>query len=336
MARSLTRFLGRPARRVVPLAILLCLVACSGGGTATPLPPTATTAAPSPTVGPSAQASLPATLSAAPFAPNVAVTPGVRGPLTIFAASSLVDAFTDMQTAFQRAYPDVKISINFNASSNLKAQLEQGAQSDLYAPADIPQMDGARGKGLISGQQSIFANNKLALIVPASNPAHITGPQDVAKPGIKLITAAVYVPIGSYARLLFAKMAGDPAYGSDFYTRALANIASEEATARDVVTRISLDEGDAGVVYASDVTPAVAGKVTVIPIPESLQIIAQYPIAVCSSASNIPAAQAFIAFVLSDAGQAILRQWGFLPVPPKSGAAWPLQPHPGVAVLAAA
>ena len=106
-------------------------------------------------------------------------------------------------------------------------------------------------------------------------------PQDVAKPGVKLITAAVYVPIGSYARLLFAKMAGDPAYGQDFYQRALANIASEEATARDVVTRIALGEGDAGVVYASDVTPAVAGSVKVIPIPESLQIIAQYPIAVC-------------------------------------------------------
>lgn len=310
--------LGRSCQRIGPIVLLIALIACSSGQIVTPttavMPATAVTATnPTPSLQPTT-APPSATPAATPATPT-----GASGPLTIFAASSLTDAFTDLQAGFARSHPNIAITFNFNASSNLKAQLEQGAKADLYAPADIPQMAGAQGKGIIQGTPQIFANNKLALIVPANNPAKIATPQDVANPGVHLILAAAYVPIGSYARLLFAKMAADPAYGQAFYQRALANIASEEANTRAVVNRIALGEGDAGVVYASDVTPAIAEQVRVIPIPETLQIIAQYPIALVNGAANAPAAEAFIAYLLSAEGQAILHQWGFLPVPPKSG-----------------
>lgn len=317
---------GRAWLRVAPLVFTLLLAACGGG---TPIPATSGLTPTAPT--PSAPTSAPATATppiasvaptgviGSPTAPTVSgrATPPaatVRGPLTIFAASSLTDAFAEVGQEFMRANPDVAITFNFEASSNLKAQLEQGARADLYAPADIPQMDGARGKGVIAGEQRIFANNKLALIVPANNPRGIAAPQDLARPGTKLILAASYVPIGSYARFLLARMAGDPTYGPDFYKRALGNIASEEATTRAVVTRIALGEGDAGIVYASDVTPAVRDQVRVIPIPERQQIIAQYPVALVTGAANPPAAQAFIAYLLSPAGQATLVRNGFIPV----------------------
>jgi molybdate transport system substrate-binding protein len=340
VARHSSRPWGRPARRFAPLILAILLVACSSS---TPTPATSVTtpastattatisaASSAPAVATSTQ---PATMSAAvpttaptraSGTPTIPITSSratpstatARGPLTIFAASSLTDAFTELQTGFAKVAPDVAITFNFEASSNLKAQLEQGAKADLYAPADIPQMDGARGKGVIAGEQKIFANNKLALIVPANNPKGIAAPQDLAKPGTKLILAASYVPIGSYARFLLARMAGDPAYGPDFYKQALGNIVSEEANTRAVVNRIVLGEGDAGIVYASDVTPAVRDRVRVIPIPETLQVTAQYPIAVVTGAANTPAAQAFIAYLLSPEGQATLVRNGFIPVGP--------------------
>jgi len=332
VARHSARSWGRPVRRFAPLILAILLAACSSG-TTTPttagVAPTGTVAtAPTvvssvaPTAAVSAQSTVaPTRTSGTPTLPTIsgAATPAqstVRGPLTIFAASSLTDAFTELQTGFAKVALDVAIIFNFEASSNLKAQLEQGAKADLYAPADIPQMDGARGKGVIAGEQRIFANNKLALIVPANNPKGIIAPQDLAKPGTKLILAASYVPIGSYDRFLLARMAGDPAYGPDFYKQALANIVSEEANTRAVVNRIVLGKGDAGLVYASDVSPAVRDRVRIIPIPEPLQVTAQYPIAVVTGAANIPAAQAFIAYLLSPEGQATLVRNGFLPVGP--------------------
>jgi len=339
VARHSARSWGRPVRRFAPLILAILLAACSSG-TTTPttagVAPTGTVAT-APTVvssvAPTAASTQPtAVASAAPAVtptrtsgtPTLPIISGaatsaqstVRGPLTIFAASSLTDAFTELQTGFAKVAPDVAIIFNFEASSNLKAQLEQGAKADLYAPADIPQMDGARGKRVIAGEQRIFANNKLALIVPANNPKGIIAPQDLAKPGTKLILAASYVPIGSYARFLLARMAGDPAYGPDFHKQSIANIVSEEANTRAVVNRIVLGEGDAGIVYASDVSPAVRDRVRIIPIPEPLQVTAQYPIAVVTGAANIPAAQSFIAYLLSPEGQATLVRNGFLPVGP--------------------
>ena len=111
-------------------------------------------------------------------------------------------------------------------------------------------------------------------------------------------------------------MSQDAAFGSEFATRVLANLVSEETNVKQVVAKVQLGEADAGMVYSSDVTPAVRGAVQVLSIPEPFNVIAQYPIAVVREAPNAPGAQAFIDYVLSPAGQAILTKHGFLAMAP--------------------
>ncbi len=240
--------------------------------------------------------------------------PRITGNLTIFAAASLTDAFNEMKRQIEAANPGTTITYNFAASSALATQLEQGARADLFASADQPQMDRAKGAGLIAGDDRVFIQNKPVIIVPANNPRAIAQPRDLANPGVKLVLAAPQVPIGNYSRQILDNMARDPAYGADFAGRARANVVSEEANVRQVVSKIQLGEGDAGIVYSSDVTPAVRGQLRLIPIPDGVNVVAQYPVAVVRGAANEPGARAFVEWVLSPGGQAILEQWGFIPL----------------------
>ncbi len=241
-------------------------------------------------------------------------TPKVTGALTIFAASSLTDAFNEMKAKIEAANPGTVITFNYAASSALRTQLEQGAKADIFASADTVQMDNAKKANLISGESSLFVRNTPVIIVPANNPKGIATAADLAKPGIKLVLAAPAVPIGNYSRQIFDKISKDPAYGADYGTKVLANLVSEEANVRQVVSKVQLGEGDAGIVYASDVTPAVRDQLKVITIPMPLNIIAEYPVAAVQGGANSAGASAFIAYLLSAEGQSILQKWGFIPV----------------------
>lgn len=239
-------------------------------------------------------------------------TPTLRGSLTVFAASSLTDAFNEIGAAFQKDNPSVAVKLNFGASSMLRTQLEQGVRADLFASADQPQMDAARKANVIQGEDKVFVKNKLVLIVPAANPGKVTEPQDLARPGLKLVLTDKAVPIGAYARTALEKMSADPRFGADFAQKALANVKSEEANVRAVVTKVQLGEADAAIVYATDITPGVARDIQSIVIPDQFNTVATYPIAVVNGAANSNAARAFIAYVRSAAGQAILVRSGFI------------------------
>jgi molybdate transport system substrate-binding protein len=243
-------------------------------------------------------------------------TPKVTGALTIFAASSLTDAFNEMKAKIEAANPGTVITFNYAASSALRTQLEQGAKADIFASADTVQMDNVKKANLISGESSLFVRNTPVIIVPANNPKGIATAADLAKPGIKLVLAAPSVPIGNYSRQIFDKISKDPAYGADYGTKVLANLVSEEANVRQVVSKVQLGEGDAGIVYASDVTPAVRDQLKVITIPMPLNIIAEYPVAAVQRGANAAGSSAFIAYLLSAEGQSILQKWGFLSVGP--------------------
>jgi molybdate transport system substrate-binding protein len=250
-----------------------------------------------------------------PGSPRVAGTPPrITGSLTIFAAASLADAFDELKRQIEAANPGTTITYSFAASSALATQLEQGAKADLFASADQPQLDRARQAGVIQGEDRVFVLNKPVIIVPANNPRGISRPQDLANPGVKLVLAAPQVPIGNYARQVFDNMGRDPTYGADFAQRARGNVASEEANVRQVVAKVQLGEGDAGVVYSSDVTPAVRDQLRVIPIPDEVNVIARYPVAVVKGAANEAGARAFVDYVVSPGGQAILERWGFIPL----------------------
>jgi molybdate transport system substrate-binding protein len=233
--------------------------------------------------------------------------------LIVFGASSLTEAFEDIAAAFEDAHPGVEVVLNFGSSSTLAAQLAEGAPADVFASANERQMDAARDAGRIAEPIRIFARNRLTLAVPADNPAHIESLIDLAKPGILLVVAAPEVPVRVYTDVMLERLAADPAYGEDYRAAVLANIVSEEDNVRQVIAKIALGEADAGIVYQSDITPDIRKSVTAIPIPDEYNTLAEYPIAVTDDTSRSELAQAFVDFVLSDAGQTALARWGFIP-----------------------
>ncbi len=235
----------------------------------------------------------------------------VTGSITVFAAASLTDAFKEVADAFKAANPGVDVAFNFAGSSSLRAQLDQGAPADVFASADTNQMASAAQNGDVVDTGKIFAHNTPVIITPKNNPAGITGLSDLKKSGVKLVLAAPEVPIGNYARQMLSNADKDATYGAGFSDGVLKNLVSNEANVKGVVAKVQLGEADAGIVYGTDVTPSVAPALNKIDIPASVNVVADYPMALTNEAKNMKAAQAFIDFVLSSDGQTILKKWGF-------------------------
>jgi molybdate transport system substrate-binding protein len=233
------------------------------------------------------------------------------GELTVFAAASLTEPFTEMGKRLEAIYPGLKILYNFGGSPTLRTQLEQGARADVFASADAVQMALASKSGVVQGDAPIFVRNRLVVIVPRENPGKLMAFRDLARPGLKLDLAAPKVPVGNYSRQALHKATAE--YGAGFAEGALQNVVSEEENVKQVVTKVQLGEADAGIVYVSDVTSKVRNTVHLIPIPDAYNQIATYPIALTQRVQNRVAAEMFLQFVLSSAGQAVLKTHHFLP-----------------------
>ncbi len=236
---------------------------------------------------------------------------GQTGPaLTVFAAASLTDAFTEIGKAFD-AKTGGKTTFQFAGSPTLRQQLENGAKADVYASANGAQFDPLLKAGLVvSG--SVFTKNRLIVIVPKKGSGNVKTLSDLANPGVKLVIADKSVPVGGYARQVFDALNKSGQYGPDYAARVLKNVVSEETNVRQVALKVQLGEADAGVVYTTDVTPTLAPSVIQIAIPARFNVIAAYPIGALKGSANPDAAKAFVDFVLND-GQTILSKWGFLP-----------------------
>ncbi len=240
-----------------------------------------------------------------------AATPAPQ-TLTVFAAASLTGAFGEIGKAFEAANPSVKVTFSFAGSQALRTQIEQGASADVFASADHKNMDTMVGENLIAGgKYQDFATNQLVVILPPSNPANIQTLQDLARPGIKLDLADASVPAGNYARQVLTNLSQDPSFGSDFSTKVLANVVSNETDVKQVVAKVDLGEADAGIVYVTDAQAAPDLKSIAIPV--NFNVMARYPIAVVASSSQADLAASFVAYVLSPAGQDVLKKWGFAP-----------------------
>jgi molybdate transport system substrate-binding protein len=211
--------------------------------------------------------------------------------LTVFAASSL----TDVLPALDHSERYV-----FAGSDQLAFQIEQGAPADVFAAASTKQPRDLYHKDLLE-KPVVFATNRLVLIVPVSNPAHIRSVNDLKRHGIRLVIGAKGVPIGDYTRKVLARLG---------LSKALENVVSEEPDVRGVLTKVALGDADAGFVYATDVR-SVAGKVRTIRIPVRAQPTVLYEAGVVRGSKHRSSARAFLRLLLGPEGRRELRRFGF-------------------------
>lgn len=221
----------------------------------------------------------------------------VSGTVNVFAAASLKEAFTKIGKQFEVAHPGVNVVFNFGPSSGLATQITQGAPADVFASASTRNMDQVVAAGEAASPTN-FAGNVMEIAVPSKNPAGITQLSDLARSGVKVALCQPAVPCGVAAGKVF--------------TNARLNVTpvSLEVDVKAVLTKVTLGEVDAGVVYVTDVRAA-SGKVKGIKIPNDVNASTQYPIATLTEAPNKAAAEAFTDYVLSVAGAGVLTSTGF-------------------------
>ena len=221
----------------------------------------------------------------------------VSGTVTVFAAASLKESFTTLGKQFQSAHPGTTVKLGFGASSDLAEQINQGAPADVFASASRKNMKQVVDAGGASASKN-FVKNVMEIAVPPNNPGHVSSVTDLAKSGVKVALCQPEVPCGAVAAEVFknAKITVKPV--------------TLEPDVKTTLSKVELDEVDAGVVYATDVRAA-GSKVKGIVIPDKLNASTEYPIAALADAPNATGGQAFVAYVLSPAGQSVLSADGF-------------------------
>jgi molybdate transport system substrate-binding protein len=226
-----------------------------------------------------------------------ASTAALSGTITVFAAASLQEAFTTLANQFKASHPGVTVKLNFGASSALAQQIIQGAPADVFAAAAVKNMQQVTSAGG-AASPSNFAKNVMEVAVPPSNPAHIASVRDLAKKSVKVALCQPQVPCGATAQKVFSNAA------------ITVKPVTLEQDVKSTLTKVELNEVDAGVVYVTDVRAAGA-KVRGIEIPSNLNASTEYPIAALTKAPNATGARAFVDSVLSATGQAVLTADGF-------------------------
>jgi len=229
-------------------------------------------------------------------------TTGQTTQLTIFAASSLSPAFTQIANDFQSGNPGVHVDFNFGPSDHLAAQIESEGTADVFASASSTWMDDVAKKvGVI--YRADLARNKLVIITPSDNPANVQSLDDLARPDVKVVLAAQGVPVGDYARQAVDR--------AGISRQVLANLVSSEQDDASTVAKITAGEADAAIVYASDVTGPIGHTVRTIRIPDSENVVATYSIAIVRDSSHEALAHSFVLYATSTGGQATLARLGF-------------------------
>jgi len=222
------------------------------------------------------------------------------GTLLVFAATSLTDAFNKIGTQFEKAHPGLTVKFNYNGSSSLATSIQQGAPADVFASASPQNMKTVTHASLASGTPQIFTRNTAEIMVEKGNPRKINAVKNLASPKVKVVVCAPDVPCGVLAKDVF-KNAG-----------VKVKPVSEETSVGGVVTKVTLGEADAGIVYVTDVKEN-QSKATGVAIPAKQNEITKYPIVRLKGAPNSSAAKAFVSYVLGPDGQKVLASFGFMP-----------------------
>lgn len=217
--------------------------------------------------------------------------------IKVFAAASLTEAFGKIATEFTAVHPNVKVAFNFAGSQTLATQIQQGAPADVFASASKANMDVVAS---LVDTPKTFAGNRLEIVVAKGNPKHISDLADLARSDLKVVLGEPFEPAGKYAAQVLAEQ------------HVTVRPVSFEDTVKSEVTKVSLGEADAGIVWVTDVAAA-GGSVDGVPIPNDQNVVAKYPIAVVKASKLTANARAFVDFVLSAHGQLTLQKFGFLP-----------------------
>jgi len=229
--------------------------------------------------------------------PAVSPTP-VSGTLTVFADSSLDLAFRSIQDSFQRVYPGVHVELTFGPSATLGRELQHGVPADVFATMDPPTLRRLVLGRAVAGAVHLFARNQMQIVVPASNPKRIQTLGDLGNARLVVATCRRILPCGRDTVLTFSR-AGLPLVGS-----------GQEQDSVAVIDLVGTGKADAGVVYQTDLDAA-GGKVQAVDIPDSVNVAPWYMIVLMLYTDNDRAATAFLSFVLSARGQAIMSRFGF-------------------------
>jgi molybdate transport system substrate-binding protein len=231
--------------------------------------------------------------------------------LTIFAASSLSEALSDVAASYEAANPGVKLRLHFAGSQVLAAQIEQGAAADLFISANPQTMARLLQDGLV-GPPLIVASNRLTLAVIPERAKEIRTPADLADTDLLLVIGNPQVPVGRYTRELLDKLAADPAFGAARVKALRARVVSEENQVKAIVAKLLLGEADAGIVYQSDLVAPAARKLAGVSLPSDAMPQIHYPAAIVLEGATQTAKQ-FLHFLASSQGAEILLRHGFLP-----------------------
>jgi molybdate transport system substrate-binding protein len=238
---------------------------------------------------------------------------GEATELTVFAAASLKNVLAEAETAYEAANPGTDLTISTDSSAALETQIEEGAPADVFLSADTTNPQKLVDGGFAGGEAIAFAGNELTVIVPTDNPAGIQSPADLAKDGVRIIAAGDEVPVTKYATQLVQNVAAEEGSPPDFEAAYAANVVSKEDNVGQVVAKIELGEGDAGIVYVTDATAS--DEVTPIEVPAGANVPATYAGVVVGASPNQEAAAAFLDWLRGPDGQVVLSSFGFLPPP---------------------
>ena len=249
-----------------------------------------------------------------PVAP-VAPAPQSAAPaqLTLFVPGTLVEISKLFVAGFEAQHPDVKVNVEVGHTPTQRAQIEQGATPDVLIAAGRADIDALAQQNLVTADQiKGLARNQLVVIVPPDNQANIASPADLANPGVRLLVAAEELPVGMATQKLLDNLSKQGA--PDFKDKALANVVSKEMGVNPIVSKISLGEADAGIVFVSDATSA--SNVKAVAVPDDANVVVTFVTAPLAGAPSPELAKTFVDYLLSDEAQSMLQAKGFLPAKP--------------------
>ena len=237
--------------------------------------------------------------------------PESRTGIIVFAASSLAESLKQIQTEFESLHPEAKLLFHFAGSQQLRSQIELGAAVDVYVSADASMVNDLVDAGLIEGETSTFARNRVQVLVAPGNPGSIQSLADLSKPGKRIVIGVPDVPVGRAAREALALLELSPTFGPKFAKGVASNIVSEETNVRGVIVRLALGEADACFAYESDSYTASAREMTSMKLPKNMAVEVQY------GAGTLPKGDAgfpakFVEFLASDSAKRILKDHGLI------------------------